>query len=139
MSIYVIDASAWLRLFLHDGPALPFLEQAACDVERGSASFAAPDLVLVEAGHALLRKMRRRQIREHEWRGIWDDMRRVPIDLVSSEDHMDEAFALAIEHNLSVYDALYLAVSRHAGAWLFTADDALAAAARLAGVHPRDL
>lgn len=134
MSAYVIDASAWLRLFLNDGPAVPGLERAAQEVETGSASFAAPELILVEAGHALIRKVRRKQIRQADWSGLWHDMRRVPIDFLSGEEHMDTAFELAILHNLSVYDALYLAVAVHLGATLFTADDALAAAARAAGV-----
>ena len=134
MSIHVIDASAWVRLFSHDGPALPALEQAAQDVERGSASFAAPELILVEAGHALLRKLRRKQLQEAEWRGLWRDMRGMPIDLIPCHEHMDEALALAVTHELSVYDALYLAVALHVGGVLHTADESLKAAAQAAGV-----
>jgi predicted nucleic acid-binding protein len=134
MTAYVMDASAWLRLFLRDGPAVPGLEQAAQQVETGAASFAAPELILVEAGHALIRKVRRKQIRQADWPVLWQDMRRVPIDLLSGEEHMDDALELALRHNLSVYDALYLAIAVHMGATLFTADDALSAAARAAGV-----
>ena len=135
--IHVLDASAWLRLFLHDGPPLLALERAAQDVERGAASFAAPELILVEAGHALLRKFRRRQLREAEWRGLWQDMRRMPIDLVSTHERMDEALTLAVAHDLSAYDALYLAVAVHVGGVLHTADESLHAAAVAAGVQPR--
>jgi len=136
MNVFVMDASAWLRLFLHDGPDVPGLEQAAQEVEKGAASFAAPELILVEAGHALVRKVRRKQIRDAEWRGLWQDMRRVPLDLLSIDERMDDALKLAVRHNLSVYDALYLAVAVHLGAALFTADDVLSAAARTAGVQP---
>jgi predicted nucleic acid-binding protein len=134
VSAYVIDASAWLRLFLNDGPAVPGLERAAQEVETGAASFAAPELILVEAGHALLRKVRRKQIRQADWPDLWQDMRRVPISLLSADEHMDAALELAVRHNLSAYDALYLAVAVHLGATLFTADDALSKAARAAGV-----
>jgi len=137
MNLYVMDASAWLRLFLHDGPDVPGLEQAAREVERGAASFVAPELILVEAGHAVMRKVRRKQIRDAEWRGLWQDMRRVPIDLVAADERMQDALDLAIPHNLSVYDALYLAVAMHTGAALFTADEVLSAAARAAGVQNR--
>ena len=136
MNVYVLDASAWLRLFLHDGPAVPGLEQAAQTVERGGASFAAPELILVEAGHALGRKVRRKQLLDTEGRGLWQDIRRVPIDFLPADERMDDAMELAIRHNLSVYDALYLAVAVHLGATLFTADDALSTAARAAGVTP---
>jgi len=135
MNVYVLDASAWLRLFLHDGPDVPGLEQAAQEVEKGAASFAAPELILAEAGHALMRKVRRRQIRDAEWRELWQDMRLVPLDLLSIDERMDDALELAMQHNLSVYDALYLAVAVHLGATLFTADDVLSAAARAAGVQ----
>ena len=137
MNVYVLDASAWLRLFLHDGPAVSGLEQVAQEVEKGAASFAAPELILVEAGHALVRKVRRKQLRDTECRSLWQDIRRVPIDLLSVDERMEDALGLAIRHNLSVYDALYLAVAVHLGAALFTADDALLAAARAAGVQPR--
>lgn len=134
MTVYVMDASAWLRLFLHDGPTVPGLERAAQEVETGAASFVAPELILVEAGHALLRKVRRKQIRQADWPDLWQDMRRVPISLISADEHMEAAFELALQHNLSVYDALYLAIAAHLGATLFTADDALSQAARAAGV-----
>lgn len=134
MTTYVLDASAWLRLFLNDGPAVPGLEKAAQDVEIGSASFIAPELIVVEAGHALVRKVRRKQIRAADWPALWQDMRRVPIDLLSADAHIDDALALAVRHNLSVYDAIYLAIAVHMGAKLFTADGALQTAARAAGV-----
>jgi len=71
------------------------------------------------------------------WRGIWQDMRRMPIDLLPARERMDEALALAVTHDLSVYDALYLAVTLHLGGVMHTADATLHAAAVAAGVHPR--
>lgn len=134
MKLHVLDASAWLRLFLRDGPDVSGLDAAAREVERGAAAFAAPELILVEAGHALMRKVRRKQIRTTEWRALWLDMRRMPLDLLPLDERMNDALELAIRHELSVYDALYLAVATQIGATLFTADDALAAAARAEGV-----
>ncbi len=128
MNLYVLDASAWLRLFLHDGPEVPGLEIAAQEVEKGASAFVAPELILVEAGHALTRKVRRKQILETEWRDLWKDMRRVPMDLLPAEEHMGNALELAIRHNLSAYDAVYLAIALYLGTTLFTADDQLAAA-----------
>jgi len=134
MKLHVLDASAWLRLFLRDGPDVPGLDAAAREVERGAAAFAAPELILVEAGHALMRKVRRKQIRATEWRALWQDMRRMPLDLLPLDERMDDALELAARHELSVYDALYLAVAVRTGATLFTADDTLAAAARAEGI-----
>jgi predicted nucleic acid-binding protein len=128
MKMFALDASAWIRLFLADGPIPEGLEEAAAEVEHAAGAFVAPDLILVETAHALTRKMRRGALSRAERDAVWMAMRRTPIDLLSAEAHIDRARALADERDLTVYDALYLAVALHVGARLFTADDHLAKA-----------
>lgn len=130
MNLYVLDASAWLRLFLGDGPMPDGLVVAAAAVERGEAGFAAPELILVEAAHALHRKVQRGVLSVVESDALWEDMRRTPLDLLSAEAHMPAAREMARRLKLSVYDALYAAVAAHLGARLFTADEALTRAMR---------
>ena len=125
MKLYILDASAWLRLFLQDGPALPGLDAAAAAVQRGDASFLAPELILVEAAHALQRKRRARLLKDQEVRELWVDMRRTPLELLAVSDHIDAAMELSGKHELSAYDALYLAVAMRTGATLLTADGEL--------------
>lgn len=126
MNAYVLDASAWLRLFLADGPFPAGLEEAAVQVERGAAAFVAPELILVEAAHALNRKCQRRFLSIKERDDLWKDLRRTPIDLLPIHEHVDRALTLCGEHRLSTYDALYVAIAEHLGAPLLTADAALA-------------
>jgi predicted nucleic acid-binding protein len=133
MRLYVLDASAWLRLFLGDGPAVPGLTEAALMVERGSAAFIAPELVVIEVAHALIRKVRLNLISLEEQQQIWLDMRSMPMELCGTEQHVESAIQLALTHNLSVYDALYLALAFNVGATLFTADTKLASVARTVG------
>lgn len=130
MNLYVLDASAWLRFFIGDGPVVPNMKPAAVHVERGSARFVAPELILIEAAHALLRKVRRGIIDSDEEQSLWKSMRLMPIELQPAEPYIDDAVKLASKNVLSVYDALYLAVALRIGAALFTADDQLAAIAR---------
>jgi predicted nucleic acid-binding protein len=130
VKLFALDASAWLRLFLHDGPLPDALDAAATDADSGISSFVAPELILVEAAHALHRKRQRGQISNAELKALWTDMQRTPVDLMRHGDLMATALALAGEQKLTVYDALYLAVARHVGAPLFTMDDDLAAAAK---------
>lgn len=130
MTLYVLDASAWLRFFIGDGPIVPNMKQAAAQVERGSARFVAPELILVEAAHALSRKVRHGIIDSDEQQNLWQSMRLMPIELQLAEPHIDDAVKVATENALSVYDALYLAVALRIGATLFTADDQLATVAR---------
>lgn len=122
MKLFALDASAWLRLFLHDGPAPAALEPAAAAVERGDAAFVAPELILVEAAHALERKRRNGRLSSDEAGALWVDMRKTPIDLLPISEHIDAARDLAERHGLSAYDALYAAVAEHVGASLLTAD-----------------
>jgi predicted nucleic acid-binding protein len=129
MSVYVLDASAWLRLFLADGPMPTVLEAAAVQVDHGTASFAAPELILVEAAHALHRKCQRGFLSLKERDVLWADMRRTPLDLLPIHEHVDRALVLGGEHRITTYDALYLAIAEHLGAPLLTADAALAKAA----------
>lgn len=132
MSVHVLDASAWLRLFLSDGTMPAGLEAAAVQVDRGAAAFAAPELILVEAAQALHRKCQRGFLTPKERDALWVDMRRTPIDLLPLHEHVDRALALAVAHRLTVYDALYLAIAEHLGAPLLTADaDLTRAASRL--------
>lgn len=126
MTAYVLDASAWLRLFLADGPLPTGLEAAAMQVERGAAAFVAPELILVEAAHALHRKCQRGFLSLKERDALWTDMRRTPVDLLPIHEHVDRALVLSDEHRLSTYDALYAAIAEHLGAPLLTADTALA-------------
>lgn len=134
MRLFVLDASAWVCLFVHDSAVHRALEEAAAAVDAGKASFAAPELILVEAGHALHCKRQRRVLSDDELTALWSDMRRTPIDLVGHGEHMEAALALAQDHHLTVYDALYLAVAAHLGAPLLTLDARLARAAQRAGL-----
>ncbi len=130
MNLYVLDASAWIRLYLADGPVPEGLDDAASSVDRGESGFVAPELILVETAHALHRKCRRGVLSHSERDALWQDMRRTRMDLLPAIDHIDRATALAEKYHVTVYDALYLAVAEHVGAPLFTADTALAKAAR---------
>lgn len=130
MNLYVLDASAWLRMFLGDGPMPDGLAEAVVAVERGDAGFVAPELILVEAAHALHRKVQRGVLSAAESDALWEDMGRTPMDLLPAAEHMAGAREMARRLKLSVYDALYAAVAAHLGARLFTADAALARAAR---------
>jgi predicted nucleic acid-binding protein len=136
VKLYALDASAWLRLFLRDGPLPAALEPAAACVQQGAGAFVAPELILVEVAHVLQRKRRAGYLSSEEAGELWSDMRRTPLDLLPIADDIQAAIELAEQHNLSVYDALYLAVARRVGAALLTADEALQRVADELGLSP---
>ena len=135
MIAYVLDASAWIRLFVPDGPVPVGLAEAVQKAEGGEAVLAAPDLVLVEIAHAMHRKRAAGLFARADFARLWADLRRLPVDLVPVQEDVDRALALAGELNLTVYDACYAALAQRLGARLFTADERLAKASRRAGLH----
>ncbi|MBT3378136.1 MAG: type II toxin-antitoxin system VapC family toxin [Lentisphaerae bacterium] len=127
--IAVLDTSAFLRLFIPDGPVPPGLEQFMRGVERGENTAIAPELMLVEAGNVANKKRLQGVLSAEETLELVQLMCEMPVRYLSHRDLIEPAVRLASEHALTVYDALYLALARLKGARLFTADGDLARAA----------
>lgn len=136
MIAYVLDASAWLRLFVPDGPLPDGLEDAVRRAEQGDAMLSAPDLAWVEMAHALHRKRTTGLLTDQEFNEVWADLRRLPVHPVPMQEDLDAAIEMARVGGLSVYDACYAALAQRLGARLFTADRQLAQAAVRLGLNP---
>jgi predicted nucleic acid-binding protein len=131
--VFVIDASALLRLFLADGPIPVGLETAMALGGRGDAVLLVPDLCLLESASVLLKQVQRSLLRRDEAEELFEDLRRLPLRPVPSSELSAHALALALDHGLSVYDAAYLALAQRSGAALITSDHQLESAARRCG------
>lgn len=132
--MWVIDTSALIRLFIPDGPIHPGIENALNQATSGAAVVFAPQLILAEAANALLRKRRRGELTAQELGELLLAVKSLPIRLCEHETLLLPACALAETYNLSVYDALYLALAEQHGARLLTNDDALDKVARQIGL-----
>jgi predicted nucleic acid-binding protein len=132
--IGVVDASAFLRLFVPDGPLPAGFEPFMRGVERGEHAAIAPHLIQAECGNVLLRKASRGELGQAEATALLELVERAPLRLVDHGPLLSSAFTLAQAHGLSLYDALYLALARERGARLFTVDDRLASAAGRLGL-----
>lgn len=127
---YVIDASAWLRYVLQDGPACQEIADAVMPTSPRTSQMHAPQHLAAEVAHVLHRlrvagRLTSRQAGEH-----LDRMLALPIRYHPIPELASSAFRLAWEHRLSVYDALYLVLAIGTRARLLTVDDDLARAAR---------
>lgn len=95
-----------------------------------------PALWPVEVGNVLLVATRRGRITRNDWHRIHANLGSLPIDIdpVSTNRVWSVALELAAEHQISVYDAMYLELAMRLQLPLATLDNALGAAGRSEGL-----
>ena len=120
--IGVVDTSALIRLFIPDGPLPDGFEDFLRDVERGLNTAIAPELLMAESANVLNKKRKTDELTATESDQLLTGIIELPIRLFPHRPSIPRAFELAIDHKLSVYDTLYLALAEEHGAVVFTAD-----------------
>ena len=95
-----------------------------------------PSLWWYETANALLMAQRRKRLTEADRIRLMELYRRLPIrtDMALDSDSMSRFHTLAIEYNLSAYDAAYLELAQRRGLGLATVDRPLRVAAQRAGM-----
>jgi predicted nucleic acid-binding protein len=95
-----------------------------------------PALWWYEMANALLMAQRRKRLTEAEKIRLMELYRKLPIrsDMMLDSDSMWRFHTLAIEYNLSAYDASYLELAQRRGIGLATVDRPLRLAAQRAGI-----
>ena len=130
---FVVDASvilAWLLPDERSAEAQSVIERLALGHQAQ-----APALLPYEVGNALLQAERRTRLRRATRLELLDAFTALPIALEPiAAETMLRAAELAAGHALSIYDACYLELAISRGCALATFDQALAEAARAAGV-----
>lgn len=132
--IWVVGTSAVVRLFVPDGPLHPDIEPAMNRAMHGSDVVLAPDSMLAEASNVLLRKKRRGELSSEEVQEIVETIVSLPVRIEPHASLLVAAFSLADAYDLTVYDALYLALAERHGARIITCDERLERAAKTLGL-----
>jgi len=114
----VVDASVVLRLLLENS------QRAAEVVRRGE--LAAPAVIVPETGNGLAKEVRFGRVNLEQAESLLDDALALPIELVPDAEIASNALRAASRHDLSVYDASYIALAERLRAPLVTADRRLA-------------
>jgi predicted nucleic acid-binding protein len=113
----VVDASVVVKWYvpeIHSTEALRLL--------NGNFELHAPDLLPVELGSILWKKVRLKEIDFAEGNRIIKDFQTAPIDIHSSFQFLHNIFKISTQTDRSFYDCLYLTLAIELGCQMVTAD-----------------
>lgn len=129
MTMIVLDTSYVLAMMLPDETRPTQLDQLL------AARLIAPPIWPLEVANALRNGLRRRRYDESIWRHVCTELELLEIEVIgSAHNSVRQHVDAALKHGLTPYDASYLELAQQRRCALATLDDALAAAARHAGL-----
>jgi predicted nucleic acid-binding protein len=120
-----VDASAVVRALIdQNSAAVEWLGRIA----KEEIQAACPDLLYAEVANTVLVQQRGGRLTQDRARRVLDATGAMPFATESFESLAIPAWVVAIERDLSAYDACYVVLAETLGATLITADRRLAAA-----------
>jgi predicted nucleic acid-binding protein len=124
MDKVVVDSSVVIKWFVtepHSAEASRLLNE----YQSGAVGLFAPDLIYAEVGNIVWKKQRFQGLAAVDAQQIIDTFRKYAFSVTSTADLLDAAFRLAVAHQRTVYDSLYLALSIRENCRFATADEKL--------------
>ena len=128
MTAFVVDASVAIKWCLPP-TGEPFVAEAVWLLEsygRHQVDFLVPDFFWAEIGNVLWKSVRKGWISHSEAASALQVVRDLEIPSFPCADLLPRAFEIALTHNRTVYDSLYVALAVQSGAEMITADERLA-------------
>lgn len=124
MTPIILDTGVLVKVFIHeeDSERATRLLQAAAE---GTYRLVAPDFMAIEFGNVLWKLVRRTLLQEEEARHALLEFPFDRIEWLPARVLLADAFEIAIEHELAVYDAAFLAAAASLGVDFVTADEGL--------------
>lgn len=117
MRTVVVDASVAAKWLVdEDGTG------AALRLRDAAYDLACPDLLFAEVGNVVWKKVRGGEVDEDAGRGMVAAILRAPLRVEPAAALLPAAWEVAVRHDRSVYDAVYLALALALDAPLVTAD-----------------
>jgi predicted nucleic acid-binding protein len=132
--VIVVDASIVAAWFFSDEADEVALSSSQRVLRENAV---VPPIFPAEVANALFFARRRGRIPKNEFEGAFERIKQLPIMIDSQGFDLDREVALSTRYNLSVYDAMYLALAQRRRIVLLTRDRDLHAAALDAGVAER--
>ena len=119
---YVIDAGVVVKWFIPESDSA-IAHQLLERYLQGVDTPVAPDLLIAECANVLWRRCRQGDISGEEAHESVVDLLTLSIPQVQATSLVQTALALALQHQRTVYDALYLGLAQQRRCALITADE----------------
>jgi predicted nucleic acid-binding protein len=122
MANVVVDSSVAIKWFVVE----PYSDEARKILDGYKAeeiNLLAPDLINPEVGNIVWKKHRIQDLSIEDAQEIIDTFKTITLTLTSSADLLEEAFSLAITHERTVYDMMYVALANRENCQFVTADE----------------
>ena len=120
--LYVIDAGVAAKWFIPEEDSA-IAHRLLTRYLQGLDSPIAPDLLISECGNVFWRRCRQGDMTAEEATESLADLLTLDIPLVPASTLVQSALRLALQHQRTVYDSLYLALSEERDCPLITADE----------------
>ena len=124
MTDWLIDSSVVAKWLLTEADS-PVALRAASEIQHAGGRLIVLDYALAEVANVLRTQLMRKVIDEPTARALFAAMQQLPVVIESSPQHLNDAFDLALIHNVAVYDALFLAGTVRLRCSGLTADESL--------------
>lgn len=118
---YVIDTSALVKYVLTEEYS-DLVRHIVSLHEASEIQLTAPDFLYVECASVLWKNALRTGDPIEDVIAALNNLRGINIRLVPQEDLLDDALRLAVDINITVYDALYCALAQRENAGIITED-----------------
>ncbi len=113
----VVDASIAVKWFTDEIHA-----QAARRLLTDRHDLLAPELIYAEVANAFLKRWRRKEMSRESVDDAVTQFRRAPLKTAATVGLLAAAWQIAVRHDRSIYDALYVALAASQSCPLVTAD-----------------
>ena len=121
MTAYVIDTSALVKYVITEEYS-DLVRHIVSLHEASEMQLIAPDFLYVECANVLWKNTLRTGDPSGDVIAALNNLRGINIRLVPQEDLLEDALRLALNMNITVYDALYCALAQRENAELITED-----------------
>jgi predicted nucleic acid-binding protein len=120
----VLDTSVCIKYFIAD-PLSPKVIELFAHLSYSQTEMFVPDLFYIECANVFLKYVRANMYTSAEVQADLATLKNLPLQAISTADLMEDAANIALNYNISAYDACYVALSQQTRTILLTLDKKL--------------